>query len=146
MQIKPTSVLGIEIAYEGGANRFNADRIDGASSTLLRNGGHVALTAGLSATRVQPYMLAGVGVQRYSVDATGESFGYHSTTNGFVPLGVGVRAIFMGKFTMDLRGTYNFDFGDTIYSSLNTSSVAGVTTSLTSAGRWRATLMIGYTF
>ncbi len=144
---KPTSVLGIELGYTGGYNSFNPNHLQGAvaGGNLVRNGGHAAITVGLSATRVQPYILAGIGIDHYSVSGGGTA--YSSQTNGSVPLGGGIRTYFDGGFTLDLRGTYDLQFGNSFATNVATGGVPGTTTSVDlNASRWTGVLMAGWTF
>ena len=145
---KPTSVLGLELGYTGSYNGFNTNRLVGydpsVGASVQRNGGHFALTVGLSATRVQPYLLAGIGVDRYSVRGAGPG-GYSSVTDGEVPVGGGVRAYLPGGFTMDLRGTYDLVFGNTFASNVQSGNALGVATPF-GANSFRASFNLGYTF
>ncbi|MET0406049.1 MAG: hypothetical protein ABW123_26770, partial [Cystobacter sp.] len=103
--IKPTRVLGIELAYSGAANNLKADA-GGSGPDIIRNGGQAALTLGLSATPVQPYVLGGIGLNRYNV-RNGEALGFRDDTNTNVPVGAGLRT-HIGSFTADARINYNF--------------------------------------
>jgi hypothetical protein len=144
---KPTSVLGIELGYTGAYNAFDMARLSGVSTpgaNVQRHGGQVALSVALSATRVQPYVLGGVGIDRYVVSGTSDA-GYASTTSGSVPLGGGVRAYLPGGFTLDLRGTYSFIFGRSFAEGVAAAELLGVDT-VSDTGLWRAALYLGYTF
>jgi hypothetical protein len=145
---KPTSILGIELAYTGAFNAFVPSRLVGfdpsIGASVQRNGGHAAISVGLTTTRVQPYLMAGVGVDRYSVRGA-HAGGYVSTTSGSVPLGGGVRAYFPHGFTMDLRGTYSLIFGNLFTAHVSQAEGLALNT-VTDVGHWDATLFLGYTF
>jgi hypothetical protein len=131
--IKPSKVLGLELAYSGAANdlRDNA----GSGPDIIRNGGQAALTFGLAATPVQPYVLGGFGLNRYNVRNEGTS-GFRDDTNANVPVGAGLRT-HIGDFTADARINYNF--------LLNNDFSTGVEND-TWTGRYTGTVNIGGTF
>ena len=58
VQLRPTTVLGVELAYSGAVNQFNLSSYGGPSDTkgpmIIRNGGRALATLGLAATIVQP--------------------------------------------------------------------------------------------
>ncbi|CAM3366472.1 hypothetical protein [Corallococcus soli] len=139
--LKPTSVLGIEVGYTGALNNIKDAGIAGADSgpDLIRNGGQAALTLALAPTAVQPYLLGGIGISDYNFRG-GEALGYSDDTVGNVPAGVGVRGHF-GKFTADLRGSYNFLFDKEFAPNIDSGGgdPAG-------GGSYNATLNVGGTF
>lgn len=140
--LRPSSVLGFEVGYSGALNeidrRFGAGGAGtgGSGPDIVRNGGNAALTLGLAATPVQPYVLGGIGVSRYNI-RNGGALGFRDDTVGNVPVGVGLRTQ-IGAFTADLRGDYNFLFS-------NDFAPPEVTTNAGS-GRYQGTLNIGGTF
>jgi len=107
--IRPSKVLGIELAYSGAVNNLDMD-VGGSGPDIVRNGGQAALTFGLAATPVQPYVLGGFGISRYNI-RNGEELGFSDDTNTNVPVGVGLRT-HIGEFTADARVNYNFLFGE----------------------------------
>jgi hypothetical protein len=133
--IKPSKVFGLELGYSGAVND-----LDGAGlgvdngPDLVRNGGQAALTFGLGAAPVQPYVLGGIGFSDYNF--RGESAGFSDDMVGNVPVGAGLRT-HIGDFTVDLRGNYNFLFDQ---------DFAGVDDGLNENGRYSGTLNIGGTF
>ena len=133
--IKPSKVLGIELGYTGAVNNFSTD-VGGSGPDIIRNGGQAALTLGLTASPVQPYVLGGVGVSRYNVRNGGEALGFRSDTTGNVPVGVGLRT-HIGDFTADARVNYNF--------LLANQFSTGVENDLWN-GRYTGTLNLGGTF
>jgi len=86
--IKPSRVFGIELGYSGAVNEFRGEDVAGAD--IVRNGGHLLGTFGLTASAVQPYLLGGVGISHYNVRGS-NSLGLRDDTNGAVPLGAGLR-------------------------------------------------------
>jgi hypothetical protein len=103
LAIKPSKTFGLELGYSGALNNFDVDA--GSGADLIRNGGHAALTFGLAATDVQPYVLGGVGLSRYNV--RNGAPGFADDTVGSVPVGLGLRT-HIGDFTADARVNYNF--------------------------------------
>jgi len=77
----------------------------------VRNGGQAAVTIGLTPTKLQPYVLAGIGIERFDLqDDGGTAFGFRDDVAGYVPAGVGLRYN-MGKLlTADARVDYNIPF------------------------------------
>lgn len=134
--IRPTSVLGIELAYSGAVNNLDTRVLTTNSSgpDLVRNGGQADLTIGLAPTRVQPYVMGGVGLSDYHFRGT--SVGFRDDTVGNVPVGAGLRTQ-IGSFTADLRGDYNFLFSQDFAPGVNENG---------GNGRYAGTLNIGGTF
>ncbi len=100
-EFRPTNVFGLELAYSGAVNNLDA-RLRGGSTNspdLVRNGGQAALTLGLTATPVQPYVLGGVGFSDYNFRGAAAEF--RDDTVGNVPVGAGLRT-HIGDFTADL--------------------------------------------
>ena len=131
--VKPSKVLGIEVGYSGAVNNLRADA-GGSGPDIIRNGGQAALTLGLTASPLQPYVLGGVGINRYNV-RNGEALGFRSDTNANVPVGAGLRA-HIGDFTADARLNYNF---------LVSNDFAPVAAD-TWTGRYTGTVNLGGTF
>jgi hypothetical protein len=105
--------VGLELGYSGAASEFDADtvgdeRIGGAD--LVRNGGQLAATIGITSARLQPYLMGGIGIEGYQV-RNGALAGFQNDTNGYVPTGLGLRYQLGEVFAADARLTYNFPFG-----------------------------------
>jgi hypothetical protein len=144
--IKPTKVFGLELGYSGAANQFSNEAFTSGIDTstgvdMIRNGAHVAATFGLGAAPVQPYVLAGIGIDRYTV-RPGNTF-FRDTTSGNIPLGLGIRT-YIGRFTADLRGAYNVVLSNHLTTSVGSSP--GLGGNILNAGRWDGTLNLGGTF
>jgi len=137
INLRPTRALGFELGYDGAVN--NLDRDAGNGADLVRNGGHAALTLGLTPTAVQPYVLGGVGINHYNARNTSV---LKDDTSGYIPLGIGLRT-HMGHFTADLRGTWSAMFDNEI-ASVETQSIVGV--DIDKAGRLAGLLQVGSTF
>ncbi|MFL5346568.1 MAG: hypothetical protein ACJ8AT_17450 [Hyalangium sp.] len=135
--IRPSKVLGIELAYSGAVNSLDTRVLGGSSSgpDLVRNGGQAALTLGLAASQVQPYLMGGVGLSDYHF--RGAAVGFRDDTVGNVPVGAGLRTQ-VGDFTADLRADYNFLFSQDF--------AVGVAEGVNENGRYTGTLNIGGTF
>jgi hypothetical protein len=139
--IKPSKVFGLELGYSGAVNNLDGagglDIGDGGGPDLVRNGGQAAVTFGLGAAPVQPYVLGGVGFSDYNFrNAGAAAAGFADDTVGNVPVGAGLRT-HIGNFTADLRANYNFLFDQ---------DFAGVDDGLNENGRYSGTLNIGGTF
>lgn len=135
--IKPSRVLGIELGYSGAVNNLDDVAGDTSGPDLVRNGAQAAVTLGLGAAPVQPYVLGGVGISDYNFrGAAAAAEGFSDDMVGSVPVGAGLRT-HIGNFTADLRAHYNFLFDQ---------DFAGVDTGLTETGRYAGTLNIGGTF
>jgi hypothetical protein len=140
--IKPSKVFGLELGYSGAVNNLDSrgvvGDIDGTGGPdLVRNGGQAAVTFGLGAAPVQPYLLGGLGFSDYNFrGGAAAAAGFADDTVGNVPVGAGLRT-HIGNFTADLRANYNFLFDQ---------DFAGVDTGFNETGRYSGTLNIGGTF
>lgn len=135
--LRPSSVLGFEVGYTGAVNEIDPRfALPSNGPDIVRNGGNAALTIGLAATPVQPYVLGGIGLSRYNV-RNGGAVGFRDDTVGNVPVGVGLRTQ-IGAFTADLRGDYNFLFSQD-FAPATVDTNAG-------SGRYQGTLNLGGTF
>lgn len=144
--LRPTKVLGLELGYSGALHGFDQDlNAVGAESgpDIVRNGAHAAATIGITATPVQPYLLAGVGFSRYNVRGTAP--GFADDTVGNVPVGLGVR-FHVGDFTADLRGNYNFLFDQEFAAAPVANIDLPGDTTFSEGGRYSGTLNIGATW
>ncbi|WP_375757106.1 outer membrane beta-barrel protein [Corallococcus exercitus] len=109
---RPNDYLGVELGYSGGTSNLS---ITGNSASfgnpdIVRNGGQAALTLGFTSTRLQPYVLGGIGVEQYSV-RSGMFFEFIDDTGGYAPVGAGVRFQLNPHLTAEVRGSYSFLFG-----------------------------------
>lgn len=138
--IKPSKVLGLELGYTGAVNEMRHDVSDTNGADLVRNGGQAVATIGLTAAPVQPYILGGVGVDRYNVRAA--STAMRDDTAGRIPLGGGLRT-HVGDFTADARMNYNLLFDNDFGGRLGEQTV-GLQNS--GAGSYTGTLNLGGTF
>jgi opacity protein-like surface antigen len=145
--IKPSKVLGLEFGYSGAANElgndaFLADSSEGArGADLVRNGGQVVATLGLTASPVQPYLLGGVGLSRYTVRAPSSTL--NSDWAGSVPLGGGLRT-HVGNFTADARLAYNLLWSNDFAPSANENRIPLVDTFAN--GNYTGLISLGSTF
>jgi hypothetical protein len=142
----PSSVLGLELAYEGAVNsvkygNFGLTTLGGAD--IVRNGGHAAVTFAFGPWRVQPFILAGVGFNHYSVSDNAQNVGFSATTAGYIPFGGGIRGQVEGV-VIDLRGSWELPFSDNLFPGGTGKDTLGLSTG--NYGRWRATLNIGGAF
>ena len=102
--LRPSKVLGLELGYSGAVNNLDAD-VGGSGPDIVRNGASAAVTLGLSAAPVQPYVLGGFGMNWYNI-RNGEGLGFRDDTSSRIPVGVGLRT-HIGDFTADARVNYN---------------------------------------
>jgi hypothetical protein len=139
-EIRPSKVLGLELGYSGAVNELDSRvaPLGGSDGPdLVRNGGQAAVTVGLTAAPVQPYLLGGIGFSDYNFRGAGSALaGFKDDTVGNVPVGVGLRT-HIGSFTADLRANYNFLFDQ---------DFSGIDTDFNENGRYSGTLNIGGTF
>jgi hypothetical protein len=110
---RPSGFVGVEVGYTGGL--VDMDPGDGGISDgadVVRNGGQAAVVGHFTDTRLQPYALAGIGIDNFNIrnDIVGGLLGYADDTSGFVPAGVGVRYQVGKLITADARVNYNFLF------------------------------------
>jgi hypothetical protein len=135
--IKPSKVFGVELGYSGAVNNLDNPVVDSDGPDLVRNGGQAALTFGLGAAPVQPYVLGGIGFSDYNFRGAGAAAaGFGDDMVGNVPVGAGLRT-HIGSFTADLRANYNFLFDQ---------DFAGVDDGFSENGSYSGTLNIGGTF
>ena len=109
---KPTRGLGLELAYSGGLSDIDTFGPGGAAdgADIIRNGGQAAVTVGITPTKLQPYILGGIGIQNHNVRGLGPVAGFQDDTSGYVPAGVGLRYNIGSLLTADARVSYNLPF------------------------------------
>ena len=135
--VKPTKILGLELNFNGGLSDIDTPTDGGVSSgaDIVRNGGQAAITVGLTKTRLQPYVLGGVGIQNYNVRGAGPLLGFQDDTSGYVPAGAGLRYNIGRLLTADARVNYNIPFAQD-FAPVNSAS----------DGRYQALLQLGGTY
>jgi hypothetical protein len=133
--IRPSKVLGLELGYSGAVNNLDTD-VGGNGPDIVRNGAQAAVTLGLTAAPVQPYVLGGIGMNWYNV-RNGEALGFRDDTNSRIPVGVGLRT-HIGDFTADARVNYNFLIADDF--------APGVDAGDATTGSYNGTINLGGTF
>jgi hypothetical protein len=153
--IKPSKVLGLELGYTGAVNEIG-DRGAGLNGTtyftgyqggvargpdIVRNGGRALATLGLGAAPVQPYVMGGVGIDRYQVRGAGG--GFNSDTAGSIPFGAGIRGHLFG-LTADARVGTSLLFNNDFAENVSSRNVAGVST--INATRYQGLLSLGGSF
>ena len=109
---KPTRGLGLELGYNGGLTDIDTFGPGGAAdgADIIRNGGQAAITVGLVPTRLQPYLMGGIGIENHNVRGLSPLAGYQDDTSGYVPAGVGLRYNIGTLLTADARVSYNIPF------------------------------------
>jgi hypothetical protein len=142
---KPTKVLGIELAYSGAVNELKGNGVvglEGRGADIVRNGVDALATLALSATPVQPYVLGGFGVSRYSVRDGLQVMGFQSDTSERIPLGGGLRTHF-GQFTADARFDYHLLINENFATRVSENSLVK---NSVSGGSYQGTVAFGATF
>lgn len=140
--LRPSKTLGLELGYSGAVNAIDNARNTGTGD-IVRNGGSAVATVGLSSAAVQPYLLGGIGVDRYNV-RNNENGRFRDDTTGSIPLGVGLRTQ-VSKFTADLRGTYGMLFNQGFAPGQGNTDLGDIGDK-TPTGRFGAQLRLGSTF
>ncbi|HET9450716.1 MAG TPA: hypothetical protein VFO83_07545 [Aggregicoccus sp.] len=141
--LRPTRVVGLELGYSGAVHEIKQeDNVNGAD--IVRNGGQAALTVGLTATPVQPYLLGGIGISNYNVRDE-NSARFRDDTVGNVPFAAGLRT-HLGDFTADARVGYSFLFDQEFARNTPTTDVVGDELEFSESGLYNATLNFGVTF
>lgn len=109
--------VAVEAAYIGTANRLDTEGVSD-NAVLLSNGVEADIRVNLSDTRVKPYVLAGAGWKRYSIQNTDTNNSSLNDSDNIleVPLGVGLSYSYNG-FIADVRGTWRPAFDNDLTSS-----------------------------
>jgi len=144
--LHPTSVFGIELGYQGafqslkdaGAGSGTSGRAD-----IVRHAGQANVTFAFGAWQVQPFVLAGVGINHYSVSDEAKAVGFSDGTGGYVPVGGGIR-FRLQSVVVDLRGSWQLPFSDPLAPGGTGQDTLGLDTG--NYRRWNASLSIGGTF
>ncbi len=110
---RPSGFFGVEVGYNGAL--IDADPGDGGISDgpdIVRNAGQAVVVGNITDTKLQPYVLTGIGLDNFNVrgEARGDALGYDDDTSGYVPAGVGVRYQVGRLITADARANYNVLF------------------------------------
>ncbi|WP_375768807.1 outer membrane beta-barrel protein [Archangium gephyra] len=135
---KPTRGLGLELAYSGGLSDIDTFGPGGAANgaDIIRNGGQAAVTVGLVPTKLQPYLMGGIGIENHNVRGLAPLAGFEDDTSGYVPAGVGLRYNIGSLLTADARVSYNIPFAQ---------NFAPVDNDIWN-GRYQALLQLGGTY
>ena len=106
---RPTKILGLELNYNGGLSDIDTFGPGGAAegADLVRNAGQAAVTLGFTPTKLQPYVMGGIGIENYNARGLSPVAGYTDDTHGYVPAGVGLRYNLGTLLTADARVSYN---------------------------------------
>ena len=144
--IQPSSVFGFEFAYQGALNsvkfsNFGLSTKGGAD--IVRTAGQANVTFAFGPWKVQPFVLAGLGINHDSVSDNARAVGFNSDTNGYIPVGGGLRGQIEGVM-VDLRGCWQLPFSDNLFPGNANENTLGLATG--HFGRWNATLNVGGTW
>jgi len=144
--LHPTSVFGIELAYQGALQSLKDGSTGSGTSgraDIVRHAGQANVTFAFGAWQVQPFVLAGVGINHYSVSDEAKAVGFSDGTGGYVPVGGGIR-FRVQSVVVDLRGSWQLPFSDPLAPGGTGQDTLGLDTG--SYRRWNATLSVGGTF
>jgi hypothetical protein len=144
--IHPSSVFGLEFAYQGALNSVKYGNFGLATqggADIVRTAGQAAVTFAFGPWKLQPFVLAGLGINHDSVSDNARAVGFSSGTNGYVPVGGGIRGQVEGVM-VDLRGSWQLPFSDNLFPGSSGQNTLGLSTG--NFGRWNATLNVGGTF
>ncbi|HZI16914.1 MAG TPA: hypothetical protein VE153_41490 [Myxococcus sp.] len=112
---RPLPFVGVEVGYNGGLSDIDPGGDGGVAdgADVVRNAGQLNIVGNLTDTKLQPYVLTGLGVDHFNVrdDVEGGALGFNDDTSGYVPAGLGVRYQLGDLITADARAHYNFLFG-----------------------------------
>ncbi|WP_164012168.1 outer membrane beta-barrel protein [Pyxidicoccus trucidator] len=112
--LRPSGYFGVELGYSGGLSDIDPGGDGGISdgADLIRNGGQAVVVGSFTDTRLQPYVLTGIGIETFNVrdDLRGETLGFSDDTSGYVPAGIGMRYQVGKLITADARANYNILF------------------------------------
>ena len=142
----PTNVFGIEFAYQGALHSLTGGFAGSGNSgraDIIRHAGQANVTFAFGAWQVQPFVLAGVGINHYSVSDQAKALGFSEGTGGYIPVGGGVRFRVEGA-TLDLRGSWQLPFNDPLAAGGTGQNTLGLDTG--NYQRWNVSLNIGGTF
>ena len=140
--LHPTPVFGIELVYQGALSSLRTDSGSTGGADVIRHGGQANVTFAFGAWQVQPFILAGLGIEHYSVSDAARAAGFSDGTGGYIPVGGGLRFRVQGV-TVDLRGSWQLPFNDPLFPGGRGQNTLGLDTG--SYQRWNAALSIGGT-
>lgn len=132
---QPLRWMSAEVGYSGATTNIDEGFAPGLGTDgadVVRNGGQVAVSFNVPTPIVQPYALAGIGLDRYTVRAT-ETETFKDDTSGRVPLGAGVRAQ-VGAFAADARFHYDLLFSQQFARATEAEDIGGAYTGLLQVG------------
>jgi len=143
----PSSVFGLELAYHGSLQSLRTTGDGGSANSgradIIRHAGQANVTFAFGAWQVQPFVLAGIGIDHYSVSDDARAAGFSEGTGGYIPVGGGIR-FRAGGATIDLRGSWELPFSDPLAPGGTGQNTLGLNTG--NYRRWNATLNIGGNF
>lgn len=126
--IQPLPFLGMEANYTGATAEvdqriFGGDQGATSGADFVRNGADVTATVNLPTPLLQPYVLAGLGVDYYNYRGV-NSAQFDDDTSGRVPLGGGLKAN-AGPVLADLRANYNILMSQNFAESTTSDKIGG---------------------
>ncbi|WP_342377341.1 hypothetical protein NVS55_38625 [Myxococcus stipitatus] len=139
--------LALELGYNGSINNLDqngslvANGDLGSGPDLVRNGGQLLVLGMAPIERVQPFVLTGIGFDRYTVRhdaAPGGRTHFRDDTAGYIPAGLGLRVQITRRLTADARVAYHFLFDQDFASTSATPNALD--------GRYMGLLQFGGTY
>lgn len=145
--LKPSRLIGLELGYSGAVNSIDASGAEAlvGSPELVRNGGQAVATLGLTTSRLQPYILGGLGLSDFNVRFGGEALGFRDDTVGAVPVGAGLR-FYTGTVSADLRTHYNVLFDEQFAPEAGVVNQDPLDANFVEGNSYNATLNLGFIF
>lgn len=136
---RPTKIFGVELNYNGGLSDIDIAGPGGTAkgADIVRNAGQAAVTLGLTPTKLQPYLMGGVGIEHHNVRGASTALGFRDDSNGYVPAGVGLRYNIGKLLTADARVDYNVPLGGQDFAPVATGA---------GSGRYQGLLQLGGTY
>ena len=87
--LHPSPVFGVELVYQGALSSLRTDSGTTGGADVIRHGGQANVTFAFGAWQVQPFILAGLGIEHYSVSDAARAAGFTDGTGGYIPVGGG---------------------------------------------------------
>ncbi|WP_257447917.1 hypothetical protein [Archangium lipolyticum] len=136
--------VGLEVGYSGAVNELDTRVAGRRGADLVRNGAYAAASVGLLSSRVQPYVMGGLGFSSYNVRGAVPALGDDIVGN--VPVGAGVRTS-LGVLTADARLSYNVLFDQRFAAGTPAPDAGNLSElSISRGGRYSGTLNLGMTW
>lgn len=138
--------IAVEVAYVGSARSLDAVGLDDDAIFVGFSFEGATRLNVIPSGGVQPYLLAGLGVTRWSVSSEGDNMSdiQDRDISAHIPLGGGL-GFRQGGFVLDLRGTLRATLGDALTSSARSERTSDpFDDEQVRAHTWQASINIGW--